>query len=139
MNVHKRIAFLDNAILNINGFSSYNIEQLHKNRNVYIGQIKGQARACLRKIGANSEIVDRVSSISFSRNPGYSMGANHRDYQQIIETDFRNGVNSIVQILFEYRDMLERTKNAKIQFWTLVFSAIAAITTIIALVITVFS
>ena len=138
MNVHKKIRLLDNAILDINGFTSYNIEQLHRNQNAYVEKIRKQAEDCLRNVGADDEIVSRISSISFFRNPAYSIGANHRDFQQIIEADFRNGVNSVVRILSEYRDILERTKNAKMQSWTLICSVIAAISTIIALVITIF-
>lgn len=138
MNLRKKIKLLDDVILNINGFTSYNIQQLHKNQNAYVDKIRGQAVDCLRSVGADEEIINRINSTSFSRNPGYSMGVTPSAYQQIIETDFRNGVNSIVLILSEYRDILERTKSAKIQFWTLVFSAIAAITTIIALVVTIF-
>ncbi len=137
MNVREKIGLLDDVVLKINGYTSYNIEQLHRNHNEYVSEIKGRAVDCLREIGANNEIIKRINSISFSRNPGYSLGANHRDYQQIIEADFRNGVNAIVRILSEYRNILERTKNGKIQLWTLICSAIAAIGGIISLFIAI--
>ena len=104
--------------------------------------LKQFALIALNKIGSSEIIVSAIKEIDFPPEDLPLGGLyNTRDIKEENKRNaYRQGVKAIVGILEQERERLvnaqqevNETRNLKIQLWTLVFSAIAAVGAIISI------
>ena len=137
MDYNSKIRIIEGAIAQINANIGHsgNLKQRGET-------LKHFALIALNKIGSSEIIVSAIKEIDFPPEDLPLGGLyNTRDIREENKRNaYRQGVKAIVGILEQERERLVKaqqevneTRNLKIQVWTLVFSAIAALGAIISI------
>lgn len=141
MDYAKQIHILDNAIATLNAEMT---ERYEGNRIKSRGDaLKKMAIIALTDAGCSPMVNTAINNVSFNFASGWLPGGNFitSDIRnESFITAYRQSVGSIIKILEQERFRLEKEqqelkekRNLKIQLWTLVFSAIAALGAIISI------
>lgn len=148
MNYAEKIKMLDIAIANILHIENDVYENRFKTEHIGGNQVKEIAIEALRTIGCNEYIINSIKRISFESRYDSIMTQSHIGQDKCHEKRddiFNYNKNSIVAILNRERENLiqqrqekEQKTNRKIQVWALAFSAIAALGTIVTLLVSFF-
>lgn len=137
MDYNSKIRIIEGAIAQINANIGHsgNLKQRGE-------ALKHFALIALNKIGSSEIIVSAIKEIDFPpKDLPFGGLYNTRDIREENKRNaYRQGVKAIVGILEQERERLVKaqqevneTRNLKIQVWTLVFSAIAAVGAIISI------
>lgn len=141
MDYAKQIHILDNAIATLNAEMT---ERYEGERIKSRGEaLKKTAILALTDAGCSQMVITAINNVSFSYAGGWLPGGNFMTSDirnESFVTAYRQSVGAIIKILEQERSRLEKEqqelkgkRNLKIQLWTLVFSAIAAVGAIISI------
>ena len=141
MDYAKQIHILDNAIATLNAEMT---ERYEGERIKSRGEaLKKTAILALTDAGCSQMVITAINNVSFSYAGGWLPGGNFMTIDirnESFVTAYRQSVDSIIKILEQERTRLEKEqqelkdkRNLKIQMWTLLFSAIAAVGAIISI------
>lgn len=104
--------------------------------------IQADAISVFKKLGCSNEIIQSCCNLDFGENtellkfPMGDYGYCESPINQI--RAFNSDLEEMREILNEARIIIERKNNQKIQHWSLILAAIAAVGTIITLLFTIF-
>ena len=104
--------------------------------------IQADAISVFKKLGCSNEIIQSCCNLDFGENtellkiPMGDYGYCESPINQI--RAFNSDLKEMREILNEARIIIERKNNQKIQHWSLILAAIAAVGTIITLLFTIF-
>ena len=141
MDYAKQIHILDNAIATLNAEMT---ERYEGERIKSRGEaLKQTAILALTDAGCSQMVITAINNVSFSYAGRWLPGGNFMTTDirnESFVTAYRQSVGAIIKILEQERSRLEKEqqelkekRNLKIQLWTLVFSAIAAVGAIISI------
>jgi hypothetical protein len=141
MDYAKQIHILDNAIATLNAEMT---ERYEGERIKSRGEaLKQTAILALTDAGCSQMVITAINNVSFSYAGGWLPGGNFMTTDirnESFVTAYRQSVGAIIKILEQERSRLEKEqqelkekRDLKIQLWTLVFSAIAAVGAIISI------
>jgi hypothetical protein len=141
MDYAKQIHILDNAIATLNAEMT---ERYEGERIKSRGEaLKKTAILALTDAGCSQMVITAINNVSFSYAGGWLPGGNFMTSDirnESFVTAYRQSVGAIIKILEQERSRLEKEqqelkekRDLKIQLWTLVFSAIAAVGAIISI------
>ena len=143
----KHIQTLDGAIAQAKAQLSFNAgdgKSLH-NRGE---SIKHMAKIVMKEINSPDIIVNAIQAIEFPSEYEDMFGGNYNSVEireESRRTRYKQGVEAIIVILQQERTRLvkiqqdkEQKTNKRMNKWTLIFSAIAALGTIATLLFTIF-
>ena len=141
MNYAKQIHILDNAIATLNAEMT---ERYEGERIKSRGEaLKQTAILALTDAGCSQMVITAINNVYFSYAGGWLPGGNFMTTDirnESFVTAYRQSVGAIIKILEQERSRLEKEqqelkekRDLKIQLWTLVFSAIAAVGAIISI------
>lgn len=148
MTYKEKITILDNTIATLN--SELSIHYTDGRRARSRGDaLKKMAMLALTDLKSSNVIKDAIDNVSFSSlhcsDFSVSIGS-FNDKINGIETTFQQGVRSLIDILLQERERLQKAQQDREQKsiknmnkWTLIFSAIAALGTIATLLFTIFN
>ena len=141
MDYAKQIHILDNAIATLNAEMT---ERYEGERTKSRGEaLKKTAILALTDVGCSQMVITAINNVSFSYAGGWLPGGNFMTTDirnESFVTAYRQSVGAIIKILEQERSRLvkeqqelKEKRDLKIQVWTLVFSAIAALGAIISI------
>lgn len=148
MTYKEKITILDNTIATLN--SELSIHYTDGRRARSRGDaLKKMAMLALTDLESSNVVKDAIDNVSFyslhCSDFSVSIGS-FNDKINGIETTFQQGVRSLIDILLQERERLQKTQQDREQKsiknmnkWTLIFSAIAALGTIATLLFTIFN
>ncbi|MBR5853202.1 MAG: hypothetical protein IKY74_03270 [Alistipes sp.] len=137
MDYNSKIRIIEGAIVQINANIGCNCDFEHQGN--YLKQL---AKEALKEIGVNNIILSSIQTIGFPSEDLPIGGLyNTRDIREENKrVAYRQSVKALVGILVQERERLVKeqqevneTRDLKIQVWTLVFSAVAAVGAIISI------
>ena len=134
MTIQEKISKLDVAIIKLrsrkNNFAGSHFMEWTKE----IRHITQTAKGALNEVEADKELIKQIDCVVFGRSGhsmwGGSMMENNSAYIQSCEA----GVDALISILDDYRRTLKEQKNSITLLWTLIFSAVAAVGTILSFI-----
>lgn len=138
MTMHERISIIDKAIVEVNAYMSHYNSDGSRAKNTAIDALK-KAKA--------GTFINAIHSVSFPYDNQLMGGLyNTMDVREESKrVAYRQCINAIVAILQQARvDLVEKLQeeqqksNKRMNKWTLIFSAIAALGTIATLLFTIF-
>ena len=143
----KHIQTLDGAIAQAKAQLSFNAgdgKSLHNRGD----SIKHMAKIVMKEINSPDIIVNAIQAIEFPSEYEDMFGGNYNTVEireESRRTRYKQGVEAIIVILQQERTRLvkiqqdkEQKTNKRMNKWTLIFSAIAALGTIATLLFTIF-
>ena len=144
----KYIRTLDGAIAQAKAQLSFNAgdgKSLH-NRGE---SIKHMAKIVMKEIGSHNIIANAIQAIEFPSEYEDMFGVNYNTVEireESRRTRYKQGVEAIIVILQQEKTRLvkeqqeeAKKKSDRMQLWSLIFAAIAAVGTIITLILTIFA
>lgn len=134
MTIQEKISKLDKAIIMLrsmrNDFAASHFMEWSKE----IREMFQITKDALNEVGAEEALIKQVYRVAFGRSGhsmwGGSMMENNSAYIESCEA----GVDALISILNDYRRTLKESIAHKVQMWTLVFSIIAAVGTVLSLI-----
>lgn len=148
MTYKEKITILDNTIATLN--SELSIHYTDGRRARSRGDaLKKMAMLALTDLESSNVVKDAIDNVSFCSlhcsDFSVCIGS-FNDQINGIETTFQQGVRSLIDILLQERERLQKAQQDREQKsiknmnkWTLIFSAIAALGTIATLLFTIFN
>ena len=144
----EKITILDNTIATLNSELSKHHTDGRRARSRG-DALKKMAMLALTDLESSNVVKDAIDNVSFCSlhcsDFSVSIGS-FNDKINGIETTFQQGVRSLIDILLQERERLQKAQQDREQKsiknmnkWTLIFSAIAALGTIATLLFTIFN
>lgn len=134
MTLKQQISILDSAIIRLRSERNQFAATAHPQWPKVTATVKQLAKDAMRKAGAEEELIKGIDRVAFERSAHTLWGSSIKANNDACIEACQAGVDSIVSILDDYRNTLKEKQNNRMMRWTLIFSAIAAIGTLLSFI-----
>ena len=134
MTLKQQISILDNAIIRLRSERNQFAATAHPQWPKLTADAKRLAVEAMQKAGAEEGLIAAIDRVAFQRSGHTLWGGSIKANNDACIEACQAGVDSIVSILDDYRKTLKEKQSNRMMWWTLIFSAIAAIGTLLSFI-----
>ena len=134
MTLKQQISILDGAIIRLRSERTRFAATAHPQWPKVTVTVQQLAKDAMRKAGAEEVLIKGIDRVAFERSAHTLWGGSIKANNDACIEACQAGVDSIVSILDDYRKTLKEKQSNRMMWWTLIFSAIAAIGTLLSFI-----
>lgn len=134
MTLKQQISILDSAIIRLRSERNQFAATVHPQWPKLTADVKRLAVEAMQKAGAEEGLIAAIDRVAYQRSGHTLWGGSIKANNDSCIEACQAGVDSIVSILDDYRKTLKEKQSNRMMWWTLIFSAIAAIGTLLSFI-----